>query len=412
MFRKVLFLVVSFVLFSFFATPALAAAPYSCTTSQAMDSCHYGWTTFVNNEVWNPPAGFTNQTCEVGSAAPCQTISANGPDDWKVTANYNSTSGAIISYPDTQQLYSDDKVVVDLSSLTSSYRGAFTGNSATSTQEAAYDIWLNNWSQELMVWVDTTPSMRKALNYDTLKASNVSVGGFNVSVYCNGPCPGSEIIVSLNENHPTGTIDIKAVVKYLEDSGWMKTRSTLTAIDFGAEFASTGGAFNSYTLSCYNIVEDAAAKPCETVTSTLMGSSTIAVNIDGNVKRQAQAFQYIAAASGTSKKINLYVDASSTATSAELGIYSDKNGRPNTLLRKVTFAPRSGQWNSVDLSLSIIKGTRYWVAELGTSGVLIFRDTANGALSPGSKSSTLTTLPTNWESGPTWNYGPASLFLN
>jgi hypothetical protein len=82
-----------------------AEASYSCSVSTAMGSCAYGTATYVNNEVWNPPPGFTNALCTSGSAVPCQTISANSPGDWQVVANYNSTSGAIISYPDTQQLY-------------------------------------------------------------------------------------------------------------------------------------------------------------------------------------------------------------------------------------------------------------------------------------------------------------------
>jgi hypothetical protein len=443
--------------------PTPTSAPYSCSVSTAMGACTYGSATYVNNEVWNPPAGFTNAECKAGAAAPCQTISANGPGDWQVVANYTSSSGAIISYPDTQQLYSEP-VVDNYSSLTSSYSETLGGDPATSMQEAAYDIWFNGWRQEVMVWVDTTPSMRKALDYDTLKASDVTIGDFNFNIYCNGPCPGSEVIVSSNSNEPAGTVDIKAVVKYLEGANIIRPQSTLNAIDFGVEFATTGGRFNVFTLSCYTISENVADKACgaaptpsptptatpsptptptPTVTPTptptdtptpsatptpsvtptptptpnpvvlLLGNSSVAPNTDGNVKRQAQAFQYRAEASGMSQTANLYVDSSSTATLGEIGIYADKNGRPLALLSKATFAPVAGEWNAVTLSgVDIVKGARYWLAILGTDGVLTFRDTVNGTASPGSRASTLTTLPAIWTSGPTWYYGPASIFVS
>jgi hypothetical protein len=73
----------------------------------------------------------------------------------------------------------------------------------------------------------------------------------------------------------------------------------------------------------------------------------------------------------------------------------------------------AGEWNAVTLSgVDIVKGARYWLAILGTDGVLTFRDTVNGTASPGSRASTLTTLPAIWTSGPTWYYGPASIFVS
>jgi hypothetical protein len=83
------------------------------------------------------------------------------------------------------------------------------------------------------------------------------------------------------------------------------------------------------------------------------------------------------------------------------------------LLGKVAFTPKAGEWNTAELpGINITKGVKYWVVPLGTGGILTFRDTLGGAYSPGSKSSTLATLPIIWSTGPSWYYGPASFYVD
>jgi hypothetical protein len=88
-----------------------------------------------------------------------------------------------------------------------------------------------------------------------------------------------------------------------------------------------------------------------------------------------------------------------------VGVYSDANGHPSTLLTKSTRSGlNAGTWNAVTVpAASVTAGRTYWVALLGTGGTLQFRaHSAAGCRSEGSGSSTLTTLPSTWATGAAW----------
>ena len=96
-----------------------------------------------------------------------------------------------------------------------------------------------------------------------------------------------------------------------------------------------------------------------------------------------------------------------------VGIYSNTNGHPGTLLTKGTrSALTPGAWNTVTVpSASVTAGQTYWVGLLGTGGTLQFRGgSAAGCRSEGSRSSTLSTLPTTWATGATWGTCPPSAY--
>jgi hypothetical protein len=147
-------------------------------------------------------------------------------------------------------------------------------------------------------------------------------------------------------------------------------------------------------------------------TSLLLGDSAVEANADSNAQGQAQAVQYTASKTGTSATVSFYVDSPNTATAGALGIYSDSAGNPRMLLKQVSFVPVTG-WNTVTLTgVSITSGTKYWLAELGTHGVLAFRDRGSGAATPGSSQTNLTSLPATWSTGPSWASGLESFYVS
>ena len=218
----------------------------SCVTSAADGSCgpyqdsqiaaSDGNNTYVGNDVWNPIPGWS------------QTLTAYGPDTWKAVVDMPAGNTAIVSYPDVQQLYNDVRLS-GYTSMTSSFTETMNATSGT-VGEAAWDIWCNNWNDEVMIWVDNY-GQDLASSGDTYLGTTV-IGGQNWDVYRNGP-PGSELIVALDHNEQTGTVDILATLTYLQQHGWLASNSTLTAVDFGAEFASTGGQHETFQVSRYTI---------------------------------------------------------------------------------------------------------------------------------------------------------------
>jgi hypothetical protein len=188
--------------------------------------------------VWSPISGWK------------QTLTSYGPGDWQAVANMPAGNTAIVSYPDVQQLYNDVKLST-YTSMTSSFTENMNATSST-VGEAAWDIWLNNWNYEIMIWVDNYG--QDIANSGDVLLGTTSIGGQTWDVYRNGPLgSGEELIVALDHNEQTGTVDIMSTLNYLSQHGWLPASPTLTSVDFGAEFASTGGKNETFQVSNYTI---------------------------------------------------------------------------------------------------------------------------------------------------------------
>ena len=140
--------------------------------------------------------------------------------------------------------------------------------------------------------------------------------------------------------------------------------------------------------------------------SVLLGTTTVQPVADSVSAGSAEAFAATAGASGSVSRISVYVDVGNTAPSMVVGIYSDDNGHPGSLLAKGT---RTGLtalgWNDVTVPRTALQsGQDYWIAVLGLgNGDLRFRDGVGfSCRSEVSRSTTLTTLPTTWQTGPVW----------
>jgi len=103
------------------------------------------------------------------------------------------------------------------------------------------------------------------------------------------------------------------------------------------------------------------------------------------------------------------VDAGSTAGSAVVGLYSNNAGHPGALLATGTItAPTAGQNNTVSVSsASVTAGQTYWIAVLGRTGTLKFRDrgTVGAGSSETSQQTALTSLPATWTTGTSFSDG-------
>ena len=140
--------------------------------------------------------------------------------------------------------------------------------------------------------------------------------------------------------------------------------------------------------------------------SVLLGTATVQPVADSVSAGSAEAFAATASASGSVSQVSVYVDVGTTVPTMVVGIYSDDDGHPGTLLAKGT---RTGLtalgWNDVTVPrTSLQSGQRYWIALLGLGdGDLRFRDGVGFSChSEVSRSTTLSTLPTTWQTGPVW----------
>ena len=214
------------------AAVALAAGPANAAVWSSSDQ----WATWSNG-------GYTLYNDIWGSGAGPQTIWANSYSNWGVWSNQPNTGG-IKSYPnDTKYV---GKAINSLSSVTSSYNVTVPGAGA---YETAYDIWDSSNANETMLWLNKTGAVGPLGSYVT----NVSVGGYNWNVY-KGNNGSNNVYSFLNTGSSTsGTVNILAVLKWLENTeGWIGN-VTLGNVQFGWEITSSSGGenfqVNSYSVS-------------------------------------------------------------------------------------------------------------------------------------------------------------------
>jgi hypothetical protein len=148
----------------------------------------------------------------------------------------------------------------------------------------------------------------------------------------------------------------------------------------------------------------------------LVGNPAIAATLDGNSAGMAEAFLATAGAGGTATQMAVYLDAGSTATKVILGVLTDANGHPGTLMTQGAInAPVKGTWNTLAIApVAITSGRSYWLAILAPAGagIVKFRDAAGGGRSETSSSGLLSALPTAWTSGTTYPDGALSMTLS
>ena len=146
----------------------------------------------------------------------------------------------------------------------------------------------------------------------------------------------------------------------------------------------------------------------------LIGTKTLAPWVDYNPQGTAEAFQMIPVKSGVVTSIQVYLDASSTATELVAGFYKDSKGHPGALVTQGTLSRlKSGAWNSVPIPVtSVTKAQPYWVAVLGSKGQIGFRAQAGSGigLNEKSASNTLTNMPRLWVTGSLYHGGQLSFY--
>ncbi len=138
----------------------------------------------------------------------------------------------------------------------------------------------------------------------------------------------------------------------------------------------------------------------------LLGDQTVESTVDSNDPGQAEAFPFVAGSSGSAPVMELYVDGESTASTVSVGVYSDNNGQPGSLLAQGSASsPTLAAWNliALDSAVTITAGDTYWITVLGTGGTVYFRDSESGSCSSNTSAETdLTALPQTWNRGTSW----------
>ncbi len=147
----------------------------------------------------------------------------------------------------------------------------------------------------------------------------------------------------------------------------------------------------------------------------LFGDQTVETTADNNPAGLAEAFPFTGHAAGTARTIEVYIDSHSTAKSVLGAIYADTNGHPGALVSSGTLSsPKAGAWNAIPISAATVSASKsYWLAVMGKSGTMYFRDRASGPCeSVNSHQTGMSALPSSWTNGSSWSTCPISAYAS
>jgi len=255
----------------------LASTPqtstWQCVTSAQDGSCPYGTDPNiegnaggappeVDQNVWSPINGWS------------QTLYANSPEDWQVVASEPAGNTAVVTYPNTYAWVNVDNIPVDSYNTTVSSFNETMPHNAQTTAWAMYDLWFNNWNDEVMIQYDFTNNAD--CDSSTVVANNVTFGGsngvpaqqwhlcdFGLPSAGPGGCPAGPNCTldwklgategAGKQSESSGSIDIKAMIDWLETNGYLPASSTWTALSDGWEICSTGGQNETFKMNDFSV---------------------------------------------------------------------------------------------------------------------------------------------------------------
>jgi hypothetical protein len=199
----------------------------------------------VGNNMWNCPQ----------AACGREEIWANSSSDWGVVSTMAKGNTAVLTYPNVQETFGANDEPASLANarqLVSTFAEQMPTTSGT-ISEAAYDIWLNNWNTEIMIWVDN----QHQRFYIPVRGT-ITVGGQKFSVYAytgtSGGYPSGPFDFVLQGNETSGTVNILGAIQWLEKHGYISANGAgINAVDFGWEICSTGGHPEDFSVSHFTI---------------------------------------------------------------------------------------------------------------------------------------------------------------
>src|SRR5215475_14429662 len=220
---------------------ASASAPRPTPTPQAVTD--WAWQSAAAQGTWHNGDYSVQNDAWNGKHGP-QTIYANSFHEIKVISNQPEGNTEIMTYPDVSGLYNGtDTPVSQFSEIYNTFSESMPSDVIG---EAADDIWLNNWSIEIMMWVDTH-------NEDPGSwlpvIGHTEIAGQNWTIYKND----DEFIFKLDHNETSGTTHVLPAIHWLMSHGYVPGDAGLTAVQFGWEIAGTHGP-EEFNLHDYSLV--------------------------------------------------------------------------------------------------------------------------------------------------------------
>jgi hypothetical protein len=184
----------------------------------------------VYNNLWGENAGE-------------QCLTAESATNWTVTSNQTGTG--VKTYPNSSR----EPLGVTIGSLISLESSMNVSGPTTGDYCTAWDIWAPT---EIMIWMNKYGDVAPWGSF----VETATIGGVTWDVYKNG-YPG--FVRQSNTN--SMTVDIKSILDYCVDKGWLESSGIIEKVQGGFEITATEGAQN-FTMNSYSVSID-STEPLE-----------------------------------------------------------------------------------------------------------------------------------------------------
>ena len=197
------------------------------------DGHQYWW---VSNDAWS------------GSHGP-QSIDVCSQSSWYATSNQPDEGGQVETYPDTEYDVGgrnslSTTPISGWGSITSTFSEAYP---SAGGWDAAYDLWLNNWSTEIMIWNQWAGDNSYWANCaNSTNSENFCGDPQGVALTLDG-VPyhflnnGGELMFFRDAQVASGSVDILAAFEWLVSQGLVKSTDVPTQLEYGVEISYTSG---------------------------------------------------------------------------------------------------------------------------------------------------------------------------
>jgi len=195
---------------------------WSTSEATGADSLDSSGTWWVDNDAWS------------GSHGP-QTLYVCNQSSWYAVSDQTDVQGQVETYPNTEyDIGGRDnglptKTIAQYKSITSTFSEAFP---SAGSWDAAYDLWLNDWGTEIMIWNEWTGTQ---LYWPPSGAQELTLDGVPYHFYDNG----GELMFFRDTMVKSGSVDILAAMNWLVSQGLVRSTDVPTQLEYGVEICST-----------------------------------------------------------------------------------------------------------------------------------------------------------------------------
>ena len=202
------------------------------------------WSSSDKFGVWNTGHfDVYNNEWNTAQAGP-QLVWADSYHHWGVQS-IQPGSTSVKTYPSVQQNF-PNSALSSVTALTSTFAQAMPPAELSYDAEAAYDLWLDDYKIEIMVWVANhgqTP-LGGVINH-------VVISGREYAVYSGGADVFS--FVATGKPAARGQVNLLSMLQWLIRHHYLSGSDRLTQVNFGWEIASTNGVPLRFAVTDYSL---------------------------------------------------------------------------------------------------------------------------------------------------------------